>query len=156
MNNNEAIELYRSIRKLTEDSLKREATAKEIEQVLITLASFSSSSSKKNEVSSTTSTVTKLTTNKATPVVHKKKRAERLVDWQSRDVRMMLDIVLDGNFHTISYADLDAIMPFKKIRKTVFSNYVRAEAHRRGYPVCHIQHMNNKRQVTIQALKEFI
>jgi len=84
---------------------------------------------------------------------HNKRAPRYIIDWTTPDVKMFLDIALDGEEHSFSYAELNSIMPFSRAGSTVVSNYIRKVARRRGFKVCHVKHNNKTRSLVVHAVK---
>jgi hypothetical protein len=79
------------------------------------------------------------------------KSPEYLVDWKDPDVQSFLDVALDGNEHVFSYAELNSIMPFSKMKFSVFSHYLRKTARRRGMATVNFKRDFKARTVYIAA-----
>jgi len=90
--------------------------------------------------------------------VYSKRKPERkvpnyLVNWNDPDVRLFLDIALDGTERTFQFAELNSIMPFSKVSFSVFTHYLRKTAKRRGFVTASFKRDFKSRTLTIKAVR---
>ena len=107
------------------------------------------------EVEETTAPVATIVKPKVTRSYTKRKQTRSkptfVVDWQDPQVQMFIDLALDGEENTFTFAELNSIMPFNRVSFNVFTSYLRKKAIRRGYKGLITKRNLVSRTVTVQA-----